>query len=250
MVQKEYIQPTPNAIKAARKKAGLSYKQAADLAGLSSSVTWEKMESGSAVMPEPTWNKFNSRVASGYSKDIKGKITTATKYEINDLVKKSKAWFDSESKSLAASTQVKLKGTTVGQPVPGEMYMFYYDAKHKDTLPFWDKFPLVFPFRIVPDGFYGINLHYLHYKERVLLLDALEVIASSPRKETSKKLQISYSILQQVAKNKKFEKCIHRYLFDHLRTPLKKIHSDKWIVASLLPNEMFVGATNKQIWSM
>jgi hypothetical protein len=78
----------------------------------------------------------------------------------------------------------------------------------------------------------------------------LDAVATSPRKEVSKRLQISYSILQQAAKNKKFEKCIHRYLFAHLKTPLKKIHSDKWILSAMLPNEMFVGATTKQIWSL
>ena len=43
----------------------------------------------------------------------------------------------------------------------GKMYMFFYDAKYKDTLPFFDIFPLVFPIEFYSEGFLGINLHYL-----------------------------------------------------------------------------------------
>jgi hypothetical protein len=44
-------------------------------------------------------------------------------------------------------------------PMVGSMYMYYYDPKHKQTLPYYDRFPLVFPYRKVPGGFMGINLH-------------------------------------------------------------------------------------------
>ena len=27
----------------------------------------------------------------------------------------------------------------------GKMYMFFYDAKHKKTLPYWDRFPVMIP---------------------------------------------------------------------------------------------------------
>lgn len=35
----------------------------------------------------------------------------------------------------------------------GQMYLFQYDALHKDTLPYYDRFPLIFPFRKTNDGF-------------------------------------------------------------------------------------------------
>ena len=43
----------------------------------------------------------------------------------------------------------------------GKMYMFLYDPKHKDTLPYYDSFPLIFPIEFYGDSFLGINLHYL-----------------------------------------------------------------------------------------
>ena len=42
----------------------------------------------------------------------------------------------------------------------GKMYFYYYDAKTKDMLPYWDKFPLVIPLEVHTDGFIGLNLHY------------------------------------------------------------------------------------------
>ena len=53
-------------------------------------------------------------------------------------------------------------------PSIGQMYMFQYDPKYKDVLPYYDRFPLVIPFEQTRrvgiaqgDGFYGLNLHYL-----------------------------------------------------------------------------------------
>ena len=43
--------------------------------------------------------------------------------------------------------------------VIGRMYFFYYDAKNKDKLPQWDRFPLVLPIERYGNGFLGLNLH-------------------------------------------------------------------------------------------
>jgi hypothetical protein len=199
--------------------------------------------------PKPSVTKKPTPERKEQQRTIKDKLSRASSYEISELRKQSKSWFNSEVQKLAKSNDATIKGTTTLKPEIGVMYSFYYDAKLKDTLPYWDKFPLVFPFRILPDGFIGINFHYVHYKDRIILLDELQSIAVSTRTDVSTKLKLSYSLLQKMAHHKKFQKCVHRYLFNHLRTPLKKIHSDKWIVACLLPNEMFTGATAKQVWS-
>ena len=43
----------------------------------------------------------------------------------------------------------------------GNMYMYYYDAKHKATLPYFDGFPLIIMMGPAKGGFKGVNLHYL-----------------------------------------------------------------------------------------
>ena len=55
----------------------------------------------------------------------------------------------------------------------GNMYMFNYLAKHADTLPYYDRFPLIFPINRAKGGFMGINMHYLPPILRAKLMDAL-----------------------------------------------------------------------------
>ena len=45
----------------------------------------------------------------------------------------------------------------------GSMYMYFYDPKHKATLPYYDRFPLTIVVGEAPGGFYGLNLHYLKF---------------------------------------------------------------------------------------
>ena len=53
----------------------------------------------------------------------------------------------------------------------GNMYLFAYDPKHKETLPYYDRFPLIFPINKAKGGFLGINLHYLPPPFRAKLMD-------------------------------------------------------------------------------
>ena len=79
---------------------------------------------------------------------------------------KSYQWYRQQVSALGrlSSTNQVLKDTKiVNRIVPGEMYLFFYDPKFKNVLPYYDRMPLVLPFRVVNDGFYGINLHYLPY---------------------------------------------------------------------------------------
>ena len=95
-------------------------------------------------------------------------IFNKNQYELEKMVRQSQSWFEQEARLIKSQGRVQAyylmrTGASQNRPVvtPGEMYMFYYDAKHKDTLPYWDRFPLVFPFSKVKDGFLGLNLHYL-----------------------------------------------------------------------------------------
>lgn len=77
----------------------------------------------------------------------------------------------------------------------GRMYMFFYDPKHKQKLPYYDTFPLVFPIEFKSDGFLGINMHYLPHMLRAKLMDAIYQTINNNRYDDTTKLNISYSIL-------------------------------------------------------
>ncbi len=133
------------------------------------------------------------------------------------------------------------------QILPGRMYCFFYDPKLKETLPYYDKFPLVFPFRLSGDRMLGINLHYLPHGYRAQLMDQLYQLEDR-RMKTDKKLRLSYDILNGASQFSAFRPCIKSYLFTHLRSRFLEIPYDSWDVALMLPMERFEKANKQQVW--
>ena len=131
------------------------------------------------------------------------------------------------------------------QIVPGLMYLFQYDAKTKDKLPYYDKFPLIFPFSMQNDHFMGINLHYLPLMYRARLMDALYNIASDTKYNDKTKLKISYDLLNSSAKYKYFEPCVKKYLKSHVQSRFLLVPSSEWDIALFLPLERFTVNKNK-----
>lgn len=132
---------------------------------------------------------------------------------------------------------------------PGSMYMYFYDAKHKDTLPFWDRFPLIFPFRVESDRLWGINMHYLPLPLRAKLMDSLYDLTNNNRYDESTKLKLSYQILNASSELRFFKPCVKQYLKSHMRSKFMYIRPEEWDVALFLPCESFVGASKTQVWS-
>jgi hypothetical protein len=130
----------------------------------------------------------------------------------------------------------------------GRMYMFFYDPKHKEELPYYDTFPLIFPIEFKPDGFLGINLHYLPHMLRAKLMDALYQTANNKKMDDTTKLKISYSILSTASKYKYFKPCLKHYLWDHVRSRYLNVQPHMWDVALMLPLERFKKATKQRVW--
>jgi hypothetical protein len=131
----------------------------------------------------------------------------------------------------------------------GKMYMFSYDPKMKKELPFYDRFPLIFPFRKTPDGFLGINLHYLPYPLRASLMDKLYGFVNDPNLSDKAKLNITYTILNYSAAHKYIKPCVKRYLTGHIRSKFIAIMPVEWDIALFLPVENFAKATRLQVWA-
>ena len=126
-------------------------------------------------------------------------------------------------------------------PEIGKMYLFQYDALHKDKLPYWDRWPLIFPFDVnVAGGFYGINLHYLPPGARISLMTALIKAQGEADKHLDQdyNLVLSYEILKGF---KPAKRCIKRYLVTQLKTNLYGITGEDWSYAAALPLQKFVG---------
>jgi hypothetical protein len=131
--------------------------------------------------------------------------------------------------------------------LPGKMYCFFYDPKHKATLPYYDRFPLVFPLKMDGDGMLGINLHYLPHDMRAMLMDALYQLEDK-RYRKDKKLRLSYEILNGAARFRYFKPCIKKYLFSHLRSRFLEIPYGDWDVALMMPLERFEKQKKQTVW--
>jgi len=131
----------------------------------------------------------------------------------------------------------------------GKMYFYYYDPKTKDKLKYYDRFPLVIPVEQYNDGFLGLNLHYIHPKQRMILLDKLSETANNKKYDNTTKLRISYEYLAASTKAFEAQPCIKRYLYNHIDSRFLEVSADEWDIAALLPVETFVGATTSKVYA-
>lgn len=112
----------------------------------------------------------------------------------------------------------------------GNMYMFFYDPKHKDTLPYYDGFPLIIMLGPAPNGFYGLNLHYLPPVLRAKLLDA--ILAESGK--------IPQRYLAPAMKH---------YLTQHVRSRFALVDEPEWEIATFLPMADWNKASATKVYS-
>jgi len=155
---------------------------------------------------------------------------------------RSLQWYQTQVRSLAALNPNKLMSNTpalVNNVLPGNMYMFFYEAKLKDQLPYYDMFPLVLPFRKVANGFYGLNLHYIPYGARFKILGALHEFATDEKINEATRIKISWNIVKSFSVLKPLQACVKHYLTDQVQSRFLRINYPDWITASLLPLERF-----------
>jgi hypothetical protein len=98
----------------------------------------------------------------------------------------------------------------------GHLCFFEYKAE-TPTLPYYDKYPLLYVMKVVGGEFWGANLHYLEPKKRLIVVNKLE------------KGQIDIP-----------KKIIHKYLYKRCKSLFLDLAIQEWVTASALPVEDFV----------
>lgn len=130
----------------------------------------------------------------------------------------------------------------------GKLYLFKYDPKTKEELPYYDIFPLIFIVKKAPGGFMGINIHYLPPYYRAVFMDALLNLASDKNKSNMTKLRITYQILNSTSKLRLYKVCLKRYLNSHVKTNFIEIPYNDWLHAVFLPLQSFKKLTLKTVY--
>jgi hypothetical protein len=132
---------------------------------------------------------------------------------------------------------------------PGNLYVFIYDPKTKETLSYYDKFPVIILLKMQTGGFLGLNLHYLPPKYRIQFLYKLMPYATVDNDGNIKKLELTYGLLQATSKLNEFKPCLKRYLFSHVVSPLYRVPVNEWEMVLALPSDNFEKATAAAIWA-
>jgi len=163
----------------------------------------------------------------------------------------SRAWLRAKVKDLkpTSSGLMRDKDRLKNTSMIGKMYFYFYDPKTKDSMPYYDRFPLVIPIERYNDGFLGLNLHYIHPKHRMILLDKLSDTISNDTYDEKTKLKINYRYLAAASRIFEANPCIKRYLFTQIDSRFLEITADEWDIAAMLPVETFVGATTSKVYA-
>ena len=187
------------------------------------------------VKNETTKKNINSDMANLFQKlEIE-----AFRAGITPRTKESREWFRKKAASLGRiNTNQLMKqeelDLTARQAI-GSMYMFYYDPKHKETLPYYDSFPLAIVIERRPGGFLGLNLHYLPPILRAKFLDGLMDLTSDNSFNDTTTFNARYRMLKSSAKLKYFKPCVKHYLGAHVKSRFARVPAPEWEVATFLP---------------
>ena len=171
---------------------------------------------------------------------------------ITPKTRQSRRWFQKKAQQMNITPRNLMRDERVSVSSTagvGSMCMFIYDAKGKETLPYWDRFPLSIIVGPAEKGFYGINLHYLPMVLRAQFLDSLLDFTNNKKLDDSTKFQLTYNLLQKAAKTKYFKPCFKHYLTSQVQGNIATVSASEWEIAAFLPTADFQGASNQKVWS-
>ena len=162
-------------------------------------------------------------------------------------------WFREKVKQASASARMRavtptqlLKREEEGSATLGKMLFYKYDPKFAKKLPYWDMYPLVFPFEKAKGGFYGLNLHYIPPRDGAILTDQLKEYATNNKYDATTRLKITYNLLKGFGRA---VPCVKRYLGTNIRSNTVRINADEWEIAIFLPVERFQKQKKSVVWN-
>jgi hypothetical protein len=151
--------------------------------------------------------------------------------------KKSISWF-------RARVQSSIRSRKVARPIPGNMYVYAYDAKTKATLPYWDKFPCIICIGTHKGYMMGLNLHYIPPKERQKFLEKILRYATTKTVSNSTKLRIDWSRVKNIRFSRHMVKL---YILARVKGSLEEVKAQDWFNVIHMPIQQFVAKNGRNI---
>lgn len=163
----------------------------------------------------------------------------------------SKVWFRNQATEIKKVNENSLYKSEIVRTrvLPGFMYLFMYNPKHRKELPYYDMLPLIFPFQVDSEGFTGINFHYLDLVSRAKLMDYLYVLVNDHTYDEKTRLKLTYEALTRISKIPFYKACTKRYLYSQVKSRYILIPANEWDIALFLPLERFAKKTKAAVFS-
>tara|TARA_Y100001951_G_C11251019_1_gene246377 strand:+ start:407 stop:1006 length:600 start_codon:yes stop_codon:yes gene_type:complete len=174
---------------------------------------------------------------------------------IGKEVKRSAKWFQDKIKGLKGEVRNRFSktnartfyreapdkfnpGRLARRPNLGDIFCYWYNPKHRATLPYYDMFPMIMLIGYEQDTFLGLNFHYLRPKLRAILLDRVNAKIGKAIPKWSKLAKLPY-----------IEPAVKRYRYDHIMKKVVPIAEDEQELAIFLPLERFKKASKSKVWA-
>jgi len=169
---------------------------------------------------------------------------------ITPRTKESREWFMKKAMNMRSiNREALMKEDPIksrSKQIIGGMYMFTYDPKHKDTLPYYDVFPLVIVIKPAKGGFLGLNLHYLPPKLRMqFFANLMDIQGSNVTDDT--KFKLTYRMLQKSSNLRYFKPCVKHYLNSQVTSKFAEVPAPEWEIAIFLPTAQFRKANSYKV---
>lgn len=169
-----------------------------------------------------------------------------TEYTVDELA----AWFESKASATASGQTARAKIFSANYRshdtgFAGRLYVFKYDAKTKEKLEMWDKYPLCMVLEKKLDGFLGLNLHYLPRRQRMVLLNSFRKFQDEYNIEQGTGKGVSNWELFATSMNEANlgslpKQCLKRYLLPYVRSKFVEIYPEEFDRAIQLPIDYWV----------
>lgn len=125
----------------------------------------------------------------------------------------------------------------------GKMYFYVYNPKHKKTLPYYDRFPLVIPFDEDNKYFTGLNFHYISIPYRLALIEQL--LKFSRDYQGDQRMIFEW---RQIKRLRETRPTVKKYLKQQVRSRFIELTEEEIKLALLLPVHDFKKATIQKVY--
>lgn len=165
--------------------------------------------------------------------------------------KASRDWFLDKINEISNLTvdrnEIKRQLPVAATYFIGRMYMFWYKPLNRLTLPYYDRFPLIFLLEQYNDGFLGINLHYLPIDLRQKLYYNLLPRATTREFNSRTRLKIDYNYLLGKSFLRMYRPCLKRYKYKQIIGRVVNVPANEWEVAVHLPTASWKKAPESKV---